>query len=65
MVDLTTKIILIAIALGLWLNLAKPILTPPSARAAESYTCKGELKANAWGGTKESIGGYNVDLKCE
>jgi hypothetical protein len=65
MVDLTTKTILIVIALGIWLNLAKPILTPPSARAADSYTCKGELKANAWGGTKESIGGYNVDLTCD
>jgi hypothetical protein len=65
MVDLTTKGILIVIALGIWLNLAKPILSPPTVRAAESYTCKGELKANAWGGIKETIGGYKVELTCD
>jgi hypothetical protein len=65
MVDLTTKTILIVIALGIWLNLAEPILIPPSARAADSYKCSGKLKANAFGGTTENIGGYNVDLTCD
>jgi len=36
----------------------------PSARAAGSIKCSGELKANAWGGTEASIGGYKIDIRC-
>jgi hypothetical protein len=63
--DRTTKVLLALIALGLWLNALAPMFrTPRVVRAADKLTCKGELKANAWGGTSATIGGYDVDVTC-
>ena len=33
-------------------------------RAQSSFNCSGEAKANAWGGVKESIGGYAIEFRC-
>jgi hypothetical protein len=63
--DRTTKLLLAIIALGLWLNAMAPVFrTQRIVRAADKLTCKGELKANAWGGTAATIGGYDVDVTC-
>jgi hypothetical protein len=64
--DKTTKLPLAVIALGLWLNAFVPLLRPArTVKASESFKCTGDLKANAWGGTEASIGGYRVDISCQ
>jgi hypothetical protein len=63
-IDSFTKLLLALIALGLFANALSPLLRPKPVRAANSTTCKGTLKANAWGGTEASIGGYDVDVTC-
>jgi hypothetical protein len=63
-VDGSTKLLLVLIALGLWANALAPLFRPKTVRASSSATCTGTLKANAWGGEKASIGGYNVDISC-
>ena len=60
----TTQIILAAIALGLFVNALTPLLRPAPVAAADSFSCSGKLKANAWGGTTANIGGYEVELDC-
>ncbi|MBZ5634480.1 MAG: hypothetical protein LAO55_15260 [Acidobacteriia bacterium] len=65
MTDKTTKLLLLAIALGLLANMLVAIFRPVPVKAASTLTCKGEIKANAWGGTTASIGGYEVDVKCD
>jgi hypothetical protein len=65
MIDRTTKLLLLVIALGLFANAVALLIRPQQAHAAGSLSCTGEIKANAWGGTTASIGGYNVDVKCE
>lgn len=63
--DKTTKMLLALIALGLWLNAIAPMFRAQrTVRAADKLTCKGELKANAWGGAAATIGGYDVDVTC-
>jgi len=64
--DRTTKLLLALIAAGLFLNASIQLWTPASVQAQLSVppTCTGELKANAWGGIKETIGGYDITLKC-
>jgi hypothetical protein len=64
MIDRCTKILLVLIALGLFANAIAPFGRPLPVRAADSFKCEGELKANAWGGTEATIGGYKVDLSC-
>jgi hypothetical protein len=64
MIDKSTKILLAAIALGLFANAIAPLARPVRVRAAESFTCDGALKANAWGGVEATIGGYKVELSC-
>jgi hypothetical protein len=64
MTDRTTKILLVVIALGLFANALALLLRPAPASAQNSFSCTGELRANAWGGTTASIGGYGVDVKC-
>ena len=64
MIDRPTKIILGAIAVGLWINGLMPLFHPKSVGAMESFSCTGDLKANAWGGVEATIGGYKVELKC-
>jgi hypothetical protein len=64
-IDRTTKLLLLLIGLGLVANILVPLLRPSRISAASSFACKGELKANAWGGTTATIGGYNVDVTCE
>jgi hypothetical protein len=62
--DRTTKFLLAAIALGLWLSILMPALRPVPVKAASDMNCKGEILVNAWGTTATSIGGYKVSLKC-
>lgn len=64
MIDKTTKMLLAAIAFGLLANAIVPLVRPVAARAAESFSCDGELKANSYGGTLAGLGGYKVDLSC-
>jgi hypothetical protein len=33
--------------------------------AQTTLKCTGQLKANAWGGSEPSIGGYSIDLNCK
>jgi hypothetical protein len=65
MADRSTKIILLLIAIGLWINALIPLFRPRVVSAQKSFACKGELKANAWGGTAANIGGYTVKMDCE
>ena len=62
--DKTTKILLLLIALGLFLNVAAQLWRPEQVQAQSRTTCTGELTANAWGGVKEIIGGYSIKLDC-
>ena len=62
--DRYTKVVLTIIAGCLLLIVGKNMKIMPEARAATAITCNGELKANAWGGIKESIGGYKVQIEC-
>lgn len=32
--------------------------------AQAAITCKGELKANAHGGTEANVGGYQIQVSC-
>ena len=66
MTDRTTKALLLIIGLGLLANAAALLVHPTQrALAAQSFTCKGGLKANVWGGTTANIGGYEVEVKCD
>jgi hypothetical protein len=49
--DRTTKFLLAAIALGLWLSVLMPALRPVPVKAASDMNCKGEILVNAWGTT--------------
>lgn len=63
--DLYMKVVLTIIAICLITLAVRLGHLEPVARAQTSFRCTGELKANAWGGTEPSIGGYKVDVKCE
>ena len=62
--DLYIKIVLTIIAACL-LALTFNSFTPAVRAAGRSTTCTGELKANAFGATQPTIGGYKVNLECE
>jgi hypothetical protein len=62
--DRSAKLLLILIALGLRANLLVPLFRSTTVRASSSSHCTGTLTANAWGGEKPSIGGYDVDVSC-
>lgn len=64
MIDRTTKILLALTALALFVNAAQGFLNPKPVNAAGSFSCSGTAKANAWGGTTASIGGYDLSLDC-
>jgi hypothetical protein len=63
--DRVTKLLLTLIALGLWANALAPAFRSTTVRASSSTHCTGTLKANAWGGEKATIGGYDVDVSCD
>jgi len=73
--DRTTKFLLLLIALALLLNVANTWLQPVPVLAQfvglspiqkpNTLRCSGKLKANAYGGIKESIGGYDMELECK
>jgi hypothetical protein len=65
MIDRTTKALLTIIAIGLFANVVEPLVYPRPVAAERDVTCKGELTANAFGGEKAIIGGYDVKLTCE
>lgn len=65
MTDRTVKLLLLAIALGLWANIAVSLIRPVAASAQSEISCDGTLKANAFGGIEPSIGGYKISMKCE
>jgi hypothetical protein len=62
--DITTKLLLLSIAVALWASLLMPVFRPKSVKASADISCTGDLKANAWGGEKATIGGYKVDVTC-
>lgn len=64
MPDKTIKLLLLLIALAIFCNAIALLIHPAHTSAMESFTCDGTLKANAYGGTEATIGGYNVDLRC-
>ncbi len=62
-VDWYTKTILGIIAIALLAIALRPQVR--EAWAENSVTrCTGEMKANAWGGTEASIGGYEIEVTC-
>jgi hypothetical protein len=63
--DIYTKVVLTIIAACLLVLTFQRAPFVAEARAANSMTCTGELKANAWGGIKEMIGGYKIQVECE
>jgi hypothetical protein len=63
--DRYAKIVLTVIAVCLLAIAMRVLNIEPIASAASSMSCKGELQANAWGGIKETIGGYEIQLKCD
>ena len=65
MIDRTTKMLLALIVLGLFANAAVPFLHPHAVKAGSDLTCSGALKANAYGGTEATIGGYELHLSCQ
>ena len=63
--DLYLKSVLTIIALCLVIMTVKLVSPISNAHAMEGYAhCTGKIQANAWGGIKESIGGYEVDITC-
>ncbi len=63
--DKTTKVLLVFIGMGLWLNALLPVLRPAHmVKASSSYSCSGKLKASAFGATEAMVGGYDVDVTC-
>ena len=63
--DIYTKVVLAIIAGCLLVLTFQRAPFVAEARAANSMTCTGELKANAWGGIEATIGGYKVRIECE
>ena len=63
--DTPIKLLLTLIALGLWANALAPLFRSTVVRASTSTHCTGPLRANAWGGEKPTIGGYDVDVSCD
>lgn len=63
--DTYTKIVLTVIAACLLVLTIRVLNVAPVLRAATSYSCTGELKANAWGGVEATIGGYTVRVTCD
>ena len=64
MTDRTTKLLLLLIALAIFANTVVSLARPVRVRAADSFSCEGTLKANAYGGIQATIGGYRVDIDC-
>lgn len=65
MIDRTTKLLLLLIALGLLANAVALLLHPVKTLAASPFSCDGELKANAFGATAPSLGGYKASFSCQ
>lgn len=64
-VDAYTKALLTVIAACLVILTLQNTSLLSQAHAAGRTICEGELKANAWGGVREMIGGYKVSITCE
>ena len=64
MADLYTKIVLTIIAVCLAALVARELTIVPPAHAQDSLRCDGELRANSWGATEKTLGGYRVDITC-
>lgn len=62
--DRTTKLLLLLIALGLWLNALTPLFYPVTARAETDSHCTGSITTNSLGGTQPTVGDYAVDVTC-
>ena len=64
-VDAYTKAVLTVIAIALVVLVLRDVPLVSTARAQATATrCTGDITANAWGGTKELVGGYSVDVRC-
>ena len=59
--DEGTKILLMLIALGLFLNAAVQLWRPVIAAAQQGQTCTGDLKSSQYGG---GVNGYSIKLDC-
>jgi hypothetical protein len=64
MADRYTKIVLTIIAVCLVALVARELTLVEPARALDSLRCDGELRANSWGATEKTIGGYRVEITC-
>ena len=62
--DRYTRIVLTIIA-ACFIVLALRSLEPTVKAKGGFTSCTGDLKANAWGGIKETLGGYKVDIRCD
>jgi hypothetical protein len=63
-IDLYTKLVLTAIAAALSVLCLRGLSFVSRASAQSSTHCTGTLTANAFGGTEELTGGYEVDVSC-
>ncbi len=63
-IDFYTKTILTVIAICLMILTLRTVQLVPEAIAQGSFSCTGDLKANAYGGVASLIGGYRVDIRC-
>jgi hypothetical protein len=62
--NLYVNVLLTLIALCLMVLTLRAVPLIPPAAASAPLKCTGQLKANAWGGTKPEIGGYTVEIRC-
>jgi hypothetical protein len=61
--DRYANLALTVIAFALLAIAFRPEIREARAQSS-SFKCTGTLKANAWGGTTETLGGYEVDVSC-
>ena len=64
-VDLYTKTILTVIAAALVALVVRDVPLVSTANAQATTRCTGIIKANAFGGIEELVGGYTVDVRCQ
>ena len=63
-IDKTTKIALVLLALGLWFNALAPLVRPRKVSAGSPSKCTGEIRVKELGATTAGEGGYDVTLNC-
>ncbi len=63
-IDLYTKLILTIIAGCLLASLLRSGIGVTPLEAQRAITCHGQMTANAHGGTRANVGGYDFEVSC-